>query len=246
MGIGIQEHVTVSGAAADTDILFFWGFEGNNPTNLNVSGSYPTRLDYSSGATTGSNPENTPSINSTSPMVGTYDLSIPNQYYHTNFAISSQNIVTGAQGAIGFWFKAVDSTIFTNGGDLFIINNAGYTHYIELQGYVPSGSNYDLTVTINDGSSNHYTTLDWGSGYLSVGTAYFIEMRWLLSTPKIEIYVNNVLKGSNTAAITTQTDYNTLAIGCRASAGNYHLDNFIISQTYKSLYGYRNNTTAPR
>lgn len=217
-----------------TNITFWWRCEA-----LDFSATDGT-LDYSAGDNI-ADAYSGAAINTAAVKIGTNGLDIPTVYDYVDFAVSLEDIVSSAEGRIGFWWRYT-----TWGDDAGIIRVTDSSPIFEIELNLTASD--ELEFKWYDNGTQRTTLTSSSSPLPSSGTWYFIEMAWKASTAYREIFVNGISAGTSSATIANASvSVNLFQIGeTNSVAVDYHTDQiFISSSSTDNLYPCRDETEWP-
>ncbi len=221
----IGEVPAPSGGAYD-DLTLFWRCE----TTALTAG------DYSAGDTTPT--FNGASISTSAVQIGTYGLYSPTVYDHAIFVVSSDDIISGAEGRIGFWLRITDpstaNTVVLNASDS--TNSTYFRVQINTAGTV--------RFLWNDGSNHYYDS----TTTLSNNTYTFVEFSYDTVANTSTMYFTGVAAPTRVDTITAIAALDELLVGVQVGlSGEISTDNIMVSvDSARDLYALRNLTASPR
>jgi hypothetical protein len=199
--------------------------------------------DYSPGDTSWT--LNNASFTTTAPKVGSNSLAITASGGQASLSISSQDLIQGDEGALGFWFRVAT---WQAGGDLITANNTGNetirvymtgTDELEYRYRTVAGDNVAITTT---------------AANIAVDTFYFVVARWHFANDDMALEVYNTDAGAVDHSVsnlntgfggTAGTLYSQLVVGTPgANISQAYFDNIMIGDTYaEPLQDYRMYTS---
>ena len=197
--------------------------------------------DYSAGDTTWA--LSNASFTNTAPKVGTNSLAITANSGNAQLDISSQDLIAGAQGAVGFWFRV---GTWQNGGSLFNASNSSAPND-NIRVYM-TGTDELVFGYRQNGGSNFLVTTDGAN--IALDTWYFVVGRWHFANDiqSIEIYTADTGAAVYTNNVpnapfdgTAVTSYDNLTIGnIGSNISQAYFDNIFIADTYdEAIEDYR-------
>lgn len=211
--------ITTTHGTSYPDIRFWLNFEANDTTGDYNMGASECSAGDSAGAFNSS-----ATILSSTPKVGSYYLyaSSPDGNDYMRFSVTTDDIVSGTEMRLGFWFRApslTDSLIMID-GDF----NTDASNYFFLR---LSGSD-EVNFRWRVGGSNEIDASSTTAN-LSTDTWYFAEIEMNTATNVLRVYINGT-------AVITDTSTNTTAISGMefltlnaGDVGHVLIDNVMIS-----------------
>ncbi len=226
---------------AVNSVTFFWRAEGTT-----LDGTH----DFSAGDTTATLNASA-ALNTDAVKIGTNGLDSASNDSYAEFAVSSNDIISNVEGAIGFWFR-------------YVTWNVSHFHFLAQQTGQAANNIAIFSAGTDDATGREITLRVRRAGVsnvsitttdadLQTNTWYFLVARWdePNSDMRIEVYNDNGSLRHAFENLTTNFDQpqglDVLRIGDSLGAGgtfDHHLDNIFIASDYSEPLENKMNITS--
>jgi len=236
MSVNVLGGGVPSGGTSYPDILLWIGFENcTSPCTTYTLGSD----DYSEGDSTLSFYSDAV-LNTDAVNIGINGFDRAGGSDYIGLDVTSNDIVDGAEGVIGFYIYV---NTWTSGARLFRLEDS--TAKDELWCWMQDSDEVYCRLYDNDAGPTFTTS----AANIGTGTWYYIEVVWQASSNLFKLYVDDVERGSSSTSYSAPS-FSGIELEIGANSGysaDFYIDNFAVSNdSTRDLYALRNETTSPR